>query len=93
MVLLDSAHEKQVWRFNDAVPGSVQGVPHDAAGLARLGMLLRPPTFSSGALDSFSANSSGLVAFYSDYPIASWPQRPICSASQEKSHARKDDYE
>jgi hypothetical protein len=41
MVLVDSAHEEQVWRFNDAVPGSVKGVPADPANLPRLGML--PP--------------------------------------------------
>lgn len=41
MVLVDSAHEEEVWRFNDAIPGSVRGVPADPANLPRLGML--PP--------------------------------------------------
>ena len=39
MVLVDSAHEEQVWRFNDAIPGAVRGIPQDPAGLARMGML------------------------------------------------------
>jgi pimeloyl-ACP methyl ester carboxylesterase len=41
MVLVDSAHEEQIWRFSDAVPGSVRGIPADPANLPRLGML--PP--------------------------------------------------
>lgn len=41
MVLVDSAHEEQVWRFNDIMPGFVRGVPADPANLPRLGML--PP--------------------------------------------------
>lgn len=41
MVLVDSAHEEQVWRFNDIIPGFVRGVPADPANLPRLGML--PP--------------------------------------------------
>jgi len=39
IVLVDSAHEEQVWRFNDAIPGAVRGIPQDPAGLARMGML------------------------------------------------------
>jgi len=41
MVLVDSAHEEQIWRFNDISPGFVRGVPADPANLPRLGML--PP--------------------------------------------------
>ena len=41
MVLVDSAHEEQTWRFNDIIPGFVRGVPADPANLPRLGML--PP--------------------------------------------------
>jgi pimeloyl-ACP methyl ester carboxylesterase len=41
MVLVDSAHEEQIWRFNDIMPGFVRGVPADPANLPRLGML--PP--------------------------------------------------
>ncbi|MDQ2839866.1 MAG: hypothetical protein M3Y72_02260 [Acidobacteriota bacterium] len=41
MVLVDSSHEEQVWRFLDAISGSVYGIPLDSAGLAKLGML--PP--------------------------------------------------
>ena len=41
MVLVDSAHEEQVWRFNEIIPGFVRGVPADPANLPRLGML--PP--------------------------------------------------
>jgi len=41
MVLVDSAHEEQVWRFNDAIPGATRGIPEDREGLARMGLL--PP--------------------------------------------------
>jgi len=41
MVLVDSAHEEQIWRFNDAIPGATRGIPGDRDGLARMGLL--PP--------------------------------------------------
>ncbi len=41
MVLADSAHEEQIWRFNDAIPGATRGIPEDREGLARMGLL--PP--------------------------------------------------
>jgi pimeloyl-ACP methyl ester carboxylesterase len=41
IVLVDSAHEEQIWRLNKVVPGFVRGVPADPANLPRLGML--PP--------------------------------------------------
>ena len=41
MVLVDSAHEEQIWRFNDISPGFVRGIAANPANLPRLGML--PP--------------------------------------------------
>ena len=39
MVLVDSSHEEQVWRFMEAIPGSVYGFPLTPEGLRQVGML------------------------------------------------------